>query len=123
MNDADSAAAVAADAGALAPDFGALFAWGGLTCAVWPIPASARRVPAPVRAPGSPPILVVGTTGDPATPYAWAQAVASQLEHGVLLTRTGLDHVAIFYSSCVRSWDATYLVTLQTPPSGTVCSA
>jgi pimeloyl-ACP methyl ester carboxylesterase len=113
----------AADAGALAPDFGPLFAWGGLMCAVWPIPASARRVPAPVRAVGAPPILVVGTTGDPATPYAWAQALASQLEHGVLLTRTGQDHVAIFYSSCVRSWDATYLVTLQTPPSGTVCSA
>jgi pimeloyl-ACP methyl ester carboxylesterase len=111
----------AARAAAVAPDFGALFAWGGLTCAVWPVPDSARRVPAPAHAPGSPPIMVVGTTGDPATPYAWAQALASQLEHGVLLTRVGQDHVAIFYSSCVRSWDAQYLVSLQTPPAGTVC--
>jgi pimeloyl-ACP methyl ester carboxylesterase len=111
----------ASRAAALAPDFGALFAWGGLTCAVWPVPASSLRVPAPARAPGSPPILVVGTTGDPATPYLWAQALASQLAHGVLLTRVGQDHVAIFYSSCVRSWDARYLVNLAPPPSGTVC--
>ncbi len=112
----------AAAAAAIAPDFGPLFAWGGLECAVWPVPPSAGRVPGPVHAPGSPPILVVGTTGDPATPYAWAQDLAGQLEHGVLLTRTGVDHVAIFYSSCVRQWDEAYLVSLQPPPAGTTCS-
>jgi pimeloyl-ACP methyl ester carboxylesterase len=112
----------AAEAATVAPDFGALFAWGGLVCAVWPVPPSALRVPEPVHAPGAPPIVVVGTTGDPATPYAWAQGLASQLSHGVLLTRVGVDHVAIFYSACVRSWDASYLVALQPPPAGTVCS-
>jgi hypothetical protein len=76
-----------------------------------------------VHAPGAPPILVVGTTGDPATPYAWAQDLASQLQRGVLLTRRGVDHVAIFYSACVRSWDDAYLVGLRTPPAGTVCSS
>jgi len=113
----------AATAAEIAPDFGPLFAWGALSCAVWPVPAADQRVPAPVRAAGSPPILVVGTTGDPATPYAWARSLASQLEHGVLLTRVGLDHVAIFYSSCVRSWDDAYLENLQTPPPGTVCAS
>jgi pimeloyl-ACP methyl ester carboxylesterase len=111
----------AAQAGALAPDFGPLFAWGGLVCAVWPVPASALRAPAPVRATGAPAVLVVGTTGDPATPYRWAQALASQLSQGVLLTRVGDDHVAVFYSACVRNWDAQYLVALRTPPVGTVC--
>jgi pimeloyl-ACP methyl ester carboxylesterase len=111
----------AAQAAAMAPDFGPLFAWGGLVCAVWPVPSSAFRSPAPVHAPGAPPILVVGTTGDPATPYAWAKGLASQLAHGVLLTRVGEDHVAIFYSACVRGWDASYLVDVQPPPSGTVC--
>jgi len=105
----------------VAPDFGPLFAWGGLTCAVWPIPAAAKRVPAPVHAPGAPPILVVGTTGDPATPYAWARSLAAQLDWGVLLTRVSVDHVAIFYSGCVRGWDDAYLVDLRTPPPGTVC--
>ncbi|HZQ56594.1 MAG TPA: alpha/beta hydrolase [Acidimicrobiales bacterium] len=111
----------AAAAGAAAPDFGPLFAWGGLMCAVWPVPDSALRVPAPVHAPGSPPIVVVGTTGDPATPYAWAQSLASQLSQGVLLTRVGDDHVALFYSACVRNWAGAYLVGLQPPPPGTVC--
>ncbi len=114
---------LAARAAAVAPDFGPLFAWGGLVCAVWPVPASVRRVPAPVRAPGAPPILVVGTTGDPATPYAWAKGLASQLSRGVLLTRDGADHVAIFYSACVRGWDSSYLVGLQAPPPGTVCTS
>jgi pimeloyl-ACP methyl ester carboxylesterase len=113
--------ALAAAAAGVAPDFGPLFAWDGLTCAVWPVPRSDERVPAPVEAAGSPRILVEGTTGDPATPSAWAQSVAAHLANGVLLTRDGVDHVAIFTSSCVRDWDDTYLVTLRTPPPGTVC--
>jgi hypothetical protein len=119
--DPSSYFALADSAASMAPDFGPLFAWGALSCAVWPIPAAARRAPAAVHAPGSPPILVVGTTGDPATPYRWAQDLASQLQRGVLLTRQGVDHVAIFYSGCVRAWDEAYLVDLRTPPSGTVC--
>ena len=108
-------------AAAIAPDFGPLFAWGALSCSVWPVRAIDQRVPAPVRAAGSPPILVVGTTGDPATPYAWARSLAGQLDHGVLLTRDGVDHVAIFYSACVRSRDEAYLEALQVPAAGTVC--
>ena len=53
--------------------------------------------------PGAPPILVVGTTNDPATPYAWAVSVAKELDRGVLLTHDGDDHVAYFYSACVAS--------------------
>jgi len=49
----------------------------------------ATRTPGPIRATGAPPILVVGTTGDPATPYAWAVSLAKQLQRGVLLTGTG----------------------------------
>jgi len=112
---------LAAAAASVAPDFGPLFAWGALECAVWPVPTSAQRQPGPIYAPGSPPILVVGTTQDPATPYAWAQSLAGQLAHGVLLTRIGVDHVALFYSSCVRAYDQAYLVDLQVPPTGAVC--
>ncbi len=100
--------------------FGPLLAWGEEACAVWP--ATPTRAVAPANAPGSPPILVVGTTHDPATPYQWAVNLAHELAHGVLLTRDGDDHVAYFYSSCVRTDVQTYLVTLAVPPSGTVCS-
>ena len=81
------------------------------------------RKPGPVAAPGSPPILVVGTTSDPATPYAWAVSVAKELDRGVLLTHDGDDHVAYFYSACVRADVQTYLVSGQTPAPGTVCGS
>ncbi len=104
-----------------APVFGPLLAWGEAGCAVWPVPPT-RKV-GPVAAPGAPPILVVGTTNDPATPYAWAVSVAKELDHGVLLTHDGDDHVAYFASACVRADVGTYLTSGQTPPPGTVCSS
>jgi pimeloyl-ACP methyl ester carboxylesterase len=106
--------------GTSAPVFGPLLAWGGVGCAVWPVAAS--RTPSRVTAPGSPPILVIGTTHDPATPYAWAVDVAHQLSQGDLLTVEGSDHVSYFYSACVRADAQTYFVTLATPPVGASCS-
>jgi pimeloyl-ACP methyl ester carboxylesterase len=104
---------------AVAPDFGAIEAWSSLTCAYWPVPPTGE--PEPIHAPGAPPILVVGTTHDPATPYEWAEALASQLDKGVLLTRDGDGHTAYFSSTCVQNWADTYLTTLAMPPKGTVC--
>jgi pimeloyl-ACP methyl ester carboxylesterase len=103
-----------------APVFGPLLAWGEASCAVWPI-APTRR-PAPATAPGSPPILVIGTTHDPATPYAWSVSLAGELSQGRLLTVEGSDHVSYFYSPCVRADVLTYLVTLATPAPGATCS-
>jgi pimeloyl-ACP methyl ester carboxylesterase len=110
--------AASAKAAVGAPYFGPLLAWGALGCAVWPTKSSG--VARPVSDPGAPPALVTGTEGDPATPYRWAQALTTQL-HGVLLTHTGEDHVAYYYSACVRSYDQAYLVDGTLPPTGTVC--
>jgi pimeloyl-ACP methyl ester carboxylesterase len=106
---------------ASAPVFGPLLAWGEASCAVWPAPAT--RPVGPVAADGAPPILVIGTTADPATPYQWAVNVAHELQHGVLLTRDGVDHVAYFYSPCVRNDVQTYIVSGGAPPPGTTCSS
>ena len=114
-------AALATTLQSSAPVFGPLLAWGEAGCAVWPVPPT--RTVGPVAAPGSPPILVVGTTNDPATPYAWAVSVAHELSRGVLLTRDGDDHVAYFYSACVRAEVQAYVVGGVTPPSGTVCTS
>jgi pimeloyl-ACP methyl ester carboxylesterase len=111
----------AADAAASAPVFGPLFAWGAVQCAVWP--ARPTRDPHAIHAVGAPPILVVGTTDDPATPHAWAESLAGELSKGVLLTRKGADHVAYYYSSCVRELDARYLIDLVAPENGTVCDS
>ncbi len=75
-----------------APRFGPANVFEALPCATWP--ALPTSTPHPVRAPGAPPVVVVGTTGDPATPYAWAVGLASQLPQGVLLTHVGEGHTA-----------------------------
>ncbi len=75
----------------------------------------------PATASGSPPILVIGTTRDPATPYAWSVSLAAELSKGDLLTVEGSDHVSYFYSACVRADVQTYLLDLATPPVGATC--
>ncbi len=105
--------------GASAPVFGPLLAWAQAACAVWPTPPT--RTVGPVVASGTPPILVIGTTNDPATPYAWAVNVSHELNRAALLTVDGDNHVSYFYSACVRSYVQTYVVSGATPPAGTTC--
>jgi hypothetical protein len=104
-----------------APRIGKAAAYLGLTCAFWPVPPA--NEPAPIEAAGAAPILVIGTTGDPATPYAWSQALASQLDSGVLLTYDGEGHTAVGggRSDCIDRAAVDYLVRLIVPPAGTVC--
>jgi pimeloyl-ACP methyl ester carboxylesterase len=112
--------ALARELGSRIPRFGEAAVYLGLYCAFWPFHPSHDPV-APV-ATGAPPILVIGTTGDPATPYAWAVKLAQELTSGVLLTRKGEGHTAYGRSSCVTGLVDTYLLTLAIPEAGTVCS-
>ena len=102
-----------------APHFAQHIAYNDLACAFWPVPAT--RTPAPVSAAGAPPIVVVGSTGDPATPYAWSVALAKQLETGSLVTRKGEGHTAFSASACVREAVDAYLVDLTVPADGLTC--
>jgi pimeloyl-ACP methyl ester carboxylesterase len=112
--------AAATQAAALAPMFGAPDVWGGLACAYWPV--SSSPLPA-LRAQGAPPILVIGTLRDPATPYRWAQALASGLASGVLLGWNGDGHTAYGEgSTCVDGIVNAYFTALAVPRGGTVCS-
>ena len=118
--DPESFPALAASIGRTAPVFGPLLAWGLLGCATWPVLPT--RTPAPASDPGAPPILVVGTTGDPVTPYRWAVALARELTGGTLLTWQGQSHVASFYSPCVRAAEQAYLIAGTLPATGTICT-
>lgn len=105
---------------AKAPRLGAYFAYSALPSALWPLPAA--RKPAPVAAAGAAPILVVGTTRDPATPYSWAVSLAEQLESGALLTRNGQGHTGFGGKSpCVDALVSKYLIDLEVPPEGAAC--
>jgi pimeloyl-ACP methyl ester carboxylesterase len=105
----------------VAPVFGLANLYSLLQCTVWP--TASTDDPHAIRAPGSPPIVVVGSTGDPATPYAWAQGLARQLSRGVLVTRVGEGHTGYLFSSCVRNLVDTYMVDLTPPANGTTCQS
>lgn len=90
------------------------------TCQVW------TAAPAPqirITAAGAPPILVVGTTGDSATPYEQAVTMADQLESGVLLTLRGVGHGAVTGDdACIAAAVDRYLYDGEEPQDGTTCA-
>ncbi|WP_073947229.1 alpha/beta hydrolase [Streptomyces kebangsaanensis] len=108
---------------AASPLFGDFLAWGVLSCTNWAVPGAANHPD--VSAPGSAPILVVGNTGDPATPYQGARRMADALGKGVgvELTWKGQGHGA--YNSknkCVQDTVNGYLLDGKLPAAGTVCA-
>lgn len=112
-------AEVARQAEQVAPHFGESIGWSGLPCAFWKAPAGEDLT---IDGKGAPPILVVGTTRDPATPYAWAEALAAQLDSGVLLTRKGDGHTAYRQgNACIDRTVNHYLIEADPPEPGTVC--
>ena len=90
-----------------------------LLCPLWPV-ASAPELPT-VTADGAPPIVVIGTTGDPATPYEYAVGMADQLRSGVLVTFRGEGHLAYGQSPCIRALVAAYLMRDVVPADRTTC--
>lgn len=105
-----------------APRFGPATVWLGAPCAYWPVPGDG--VPETVRAPGTPPILVLGTADDPATPLAWAEALAEQLASGVLVVLDDEGHTAFARGNrCIDGIVTDYLVDLRVPVDGTHCAA
>jgi pimeloyl-ACP methyl ester carboxylesterase len=103
-----------------APVFGPYLAWGNIACSYWPLAATGN--PHAITATGSGQILVVGTTHDPATPYVWAQSLASQLSNGVLLTLDGDGHTAYRQgSNCIDAVVDNYFLT-GTAKADVVCN-
>ena len=103
-----------------APVFGGYLAWGNIACTYWPVAASGQ--PKTISADGSPLILVVGTTHDPATPYVWAQGLASQLSNAALLTLDGDGHTAYMQgSNCIDEVVDEYFLT-GIADDGVVCA-
>ena len=90
-----------------------------LTCALWPV-ASAPPQPS-IDGDGAPPIVVIGTTGDPATPYEYAVDMANRLKSGVLVSYRGEGHLAFGSSECVKRLVIDYLVRDRVPPDKTRC--
>jgi pimeloyl-ACP methyl ester carboxylesterase len=102
------------------PTFGRAFAFGLSTCSQWPVKSGEHTVA--LHAAGAPPIVVIGTTRDPATPLAWARALASQLQSGRLITRDGDGHTAFQRgNSCVDDAVENFLIKGVAPKDGLEC--
>lgn len=106
----------------LSPVFGPFLAWDTAGwCARWPVDGEHDTPEA--SAPGAAPILVIGTTGDPATPYEGARKMADELGKGVgvMLTNKGEGHGSYGGSSCVTSLVDAYFLDGKVPADGRTC--
>ena len=71
-----------------APLFGPYLAYGGLVCKYFETPETTQVLPTKTANP----IVIIGTTGDPATPYEWAQGLHKILTNSVLISLIGDGH-------------------------------
>jgi len=102
------------------PTFGRIFAYGAAACESWPVKSGA--LPSLLEAEGAPPIVVVGTTRDPATPYEQAVTLAKQLQSGVLVSRDGDGHTGFQQGNdCVDRAIEGYLIGGTVPKDGLSC--
>ncbi len=96
------------------------FSGADVFCPLWPVaPAPKTRR---LHRVGDRPVLVVGTTGDPATPYEYAVGMARQLDSAVLLTHEGEGHTGYGSSACVQRVVQAYLTEGRVPSSGARCA-
>lgn len=90
------------------------------SCSVWPYPPTGTR--GEIHAKGAGPILVVGTTNDPATPYEWSESLAKQLDEGVLITRVGEGHTGYNKgNTCVDKAVEAFFLDDTVPENGLRC--
>jgi pimeloyl-ACP methyl ester carboxylesterase len=104
-----------------APVLGRYWQFGGLRCGSWPFPQSEK--PSDYSAAGAPTILVIGTTGDPATPYSQAKALANDiLKDGFLVTYNGEGHTIYGKQvKCINQVVDRFFLTGELPASDPNC--
>ncbi len=74
-----------------------------------------------VRVTGTAPIVIIGTTGDPATPYPGAEDLARRIAGSRLLTFESTEHTAYTKNRCVDDAVDTYLLSGKLPSKGKRC--
>ena len=88
-------------------------------CGAWAVATTAPLTD--VTAPDAPAILVIGNTGDQATPYENSVEIADELTQSALLTLDGTGHLSYSRSSCVQNTADRYLIDLALPDDGAAC--
>ena len=94
---------------------------GDVTCENWPF--RNRVAPPVVTGAGAAPILILSSTGDPATPYQWGVALSKQLESAHLVTRHGEGHTAYNRGiPCIDNTVDRYFVSGTVPKKDPDCN-
>lgn len=101
------------------PLFGLASQYSALQCVYWPVGPKNQLMRLTID--DTAPILLVGATNDPATPYDDAVSVSHEIPGSVLLTREGNGHTSYFDSQCIQDAEDAYLIDLTLPAKGTVC--
>ena len=104
---------------AAAPRLGANFGY-GYSCALWPV-KPATKIDATGK--GAGPIVVVGTTGDPATPLESTRKMAAALEQGILLIVEANQHTGYGANDCITNAVDSYLINMTVPVNETTCKS
>ena len=104
---------------AAAPRLGGNFAY-GYSCALWPVKQAAKVT---ITGKGAGPIVVVGTTGDAATPLDSTRKMAQSLEQGILIVVDANQHTGYGANSCVVKAVDDYLIKLIEPPKELICKS
>ena len=102
---------------AVAPRLGGNFAY-GYSCALWPVKQAAKVT---ITGKGAGPIIVVGTTGDAATPLDSTRKMAKGLEQGILIVVDANQHTGYGANNCVVKAVDDYLIKLIVPANETTC--
>ncbi len=104
----------------VSPVFGGVMAWSAAECQNWP--ARSKHPQRAVRAEGAGPIVVIGSTRDPATPYKWARTLAKDLSSGILVTRKGNGHTGYGVdNACIDRVVNRYLAFHEEPTGPVTC--
>ncbi|MGA0857492.1 MAG: alpha/beta hydrolase, partial [Candidatus Nanopelagicales bacterium] len=102
------------------PYFGRALAWSEAGCLNWPV--IGEKLSKSITASGAPPILVIGTTHDPATPDSWARSLAEQLSVGIYVNFNGDGHTAYMSGSkCINTLVDEFILNDVIPEVGTSC--
>lgn len=120
VNDIPTMRADAAVLEQASPTIGKYMAYGGIGCQDWPYPPTGKQAPASSTTEA--PIVVIGTTGDPATPYEWAVSLSDQLQTGVMVSFEGQGHTAYARSNkCITKAVDDFLLDGKAPADGLKC--
>lgn len=91
-----------------------------VVCSNWPVPVA--QLPETFTAEGAAPIMVIGTTNDPATPYANAVSLAKQLSSGFLVSYEGEGHTIYAHGvACIDDTVDAYLISGTVPDADPRC--